>query len=225
MRTLFYYPLHAFSRIVRVMLGEKQLECKLVHESPWNLSEQLLKSNRFGSLPALIDVNGTSVSGIYSIVEYLEESYPEQNLLGRNAMQRMESRQIASWFALDFFHEVYCPILNEKIIKRFKSKAVNTPNPAIIRNASHKIPKYMGHLSYLLTKRSWLAGNEFTIADIFASSFLSVLDYLSTLKWMNYDDSILTWYVRIKSRKSFRGLLADSVPNMPPDPLYAKLDF
>ncbi|MBC8051316.1 MAG: glutathione S-transferase family protein, partial [Chitinophagales bacterium] len=33
------------------------------------------------------------------------------------------------------------------------------------------------------------------------------------------------WYARIKSRPSFRSLLADRVPGLPPQPVYANLDF
>jgi hypothetical protein len=33
------------------------------------------------------------------------------------------------------------------------------------------------------------------------------------------------WYARLKSRPSFRGLLADRVPGLPPATAYANLDF
>ncbi|HEY8579124.1 MAG TPA: glutathione S-transferase family protein, partial [Beijerinckiaceae bacterium] len=33
------------------------------------------------------------------------------------------------------------------------------------------------------------------------------------------------WYMRMKSRPSFRAILADRVPGITPDPVYADLDF
>lgn len=225
MRTLFYYPLHAYSRIVRVMLSEDQLDFDLQYELPWNPSEQLQSYNDQGILPVLRDVNGAVITGVTTIIEYLDEAYAEQDLIGRSIMQRVEARRLSYWFINDFYREVYYPIMNEKIIKRFKSKSVNAPNPDIIRNSLYKIPKYLSKVIYLLERRSWLAGRDFSIADICVSSFISVLDYLSILKWSNYDDILLTWYVRIKSRRSFRSLLTDNVPTIPPSKNYAKLDY
>ena len=225
MRTLFFYPLHAYSRIVRVMLAEEQLDFDLQYELPWNLSEHLQSYNDQGILPILRDINGTTIAGITTIMEYLDEAYPEQNLIGKSIMQRVEARRLSYWFVNDFYHEVYYPIMNEKIIKRFKSKTVNAPNPDIIRNALYKIPKYLSKVIYLLERRSWLSGRDFSMADICVASFLSVLDYLSILKWSNYDNVLLTWYIRIKSRRSFRSLLSDNVSTIPPSKNYAKLDY
>ena len=225
MRVLFHYPLHAYSRVIRILLAEKQLEFKLQYESPWSLSDQLLACNRYEILPTLTDTNGTTVSGVTAIIEYLEEAYPSHNLTGETLMQRTETRQIANWFLYSFYQEAYYPILDEKIVKRFKSKSVNAPDPAIIRNALYKIPKYLNYVIHLLDRRSWLAGRDFSIADISAAAFISVLDYLSTLKWSNYDDTLQTWYLRVKSRKSFKSLLADTIPTVPPSKNYAKLDY
>ena len=225
MRVLFYYPLNAFSRVIRIILAEKQLEFKLQYEFPWNLSDELRSVSKYGILPVLSDINGTVISGVSAIIDYLEEAYPGTNLIGKDLLQRTESRQLANWFLYNFYQDVYYPVMDEKIVKRFKSKTISAPNPSIIRNALYKIPKYLNYATQLLDRRSWLAGCDFSIADICAASFISVLDYLGTLKWGNYDEILQTWYLRIKSRRSFAGLLTDLISNIPPSKNYSKLDY
>lgn len=223
MRLIFYYPLHAYSRIIRLMLTEKQLDFKSQYEIPWSLSEEALAISPFASLPIFQDVNGTILTGVWAIIEYLEEIYPAHNLIGRNKIQKSIIRQIANWFTIDFYHDVYLPILTEKVIKKFVNK--KAPDPSIIRSTLYKMPKYFNYLSYLLKRKNWLCGTAFSLADISTVAFISILDYLSIIKWNNYDNVLQTWYVRIKSRPSFRAILMDSVPSLPKSMTYSKLDF
>ncbi len=42
---------------------------------------------------------------------------------------------------------------------------------------------------------------------------------------MDEDAHAKAWYQRVKSRPSFRSLLADKMPGLPPSRIYADLDF
>ena len=53
---------------------------------------------------------------------------------------------------------------------------------------------------------------------------LSALDYFGEVPWAEFP-AAAEWYVRMKSRPSFRSLLADRVPGQPPVSHYAELDF
>ncbi len=53
---------------------------------------------------------------------------------------------------------------------------------------------------------------------------MSALDYLGEMPWESHPH-VKTWYVRLKSRKSFRPLLADRVPGVAPPSIYSDLDF
>lgn len=223
MRLVFYYPLHAYSRIVRLVLVEKKLDFKSQYETPWGLSEEAVKISPFSSLPIFQDVNGVVITGIWAITEYLEEVYPTHNLIGKNKLQKSIIRQIATWFIINFYHEVYLPIFNEKVTKKLVTKAA--PNPSVIRSTLYKLPNYFNYLIYLLKRKSWLCGPTFSLADISAAAFISILDYLSVIKWDNYDNILQTWYIRIKSRSSFKPILGDSVPSLPQPATYNKLDF
>src|SRR5260370_1037789 len=73
-------------------------------------------------------------------------------------------------------------------------------------------------------RRRGLAGGHFSTADIAAAAHLSSLDYLGDVPWEAHEPA-KDWYARIKSRPSFRQILADHVPGAPPPKHYADLDF
>ena len=77
---------------------------------------------------------------------------------------------------------------------------------------------------WLLDQRRWLAGDVMTLADFTAAAHLSCLDYISDVDW-NRSATVKDWYAKVKSRPSFRTLLADQVPGFPPPQHYADLDF
>ena len=71
---------------------------------------------------------------------------------------------------------------------------------------------------------NWLAGDDFSLADIAAAAHISCVDYLGDVPWSDYPGAH-DWYARVKSRPSFRPLLADHIPGLPPPKHYADLDF
>ena len=224
MRKLFHYPLCGFSRIVRFMMSEKRLDYELIYETPWDPSDELFEYNIKGLVPVLIDMSGTAIFGNSGIREYLEETYPEVNLTGDDYSQRAEARKIADWFAFEFCNDVYNPIIKEKIIKRFSRDADRTPDPSCVRTAGIKLATHMEYISWLIDRRNWLAGKDFSVADIYAASFISVLDYLGIVPWSKYEIA-KGWYARIKSRPTFRNILKDNLPQVPPSADYSNPDF
>ena len=56
------------------------------------------------------------------------------------------------------------------------------------------------------------------------AAHLSVLDYFGEITWANWP-SLKDWYVKMKSRPSFRPLLADRFQGLAPAAWYADLDF
>jgi len=224
MRKLFHYPLCGFSRCVRFCLSEKRLDYEMIYETFWNPSDSLFEYNPSGTIPVFVDINGFSVYGFSAIREYLEEVYPEINLIGIDFQQRAEARKIADWFSFVFYKDVYYPIVREKILKRFSKDIDKTPDPACVRMANSKLSTHMEYISWLIDRRNWLAGKDFSIADITVASFLSVLDYLGTISWNKFDIA-KNWYARIKSRPSFRNILNDNLSQIPPTKDYANLDF
>ena len=75
-----------------------------------------------------------------------------------------------------------------------------------------------------LRTRNWLAGDRLSYADLAAAAHLSVADYLGDVPWSG-DEAAKNWYARVKSRPSFRPLLAETLTGVPPAANYADLDF
>jgi glutathione S-transferase len=82
----------------------------------------------------------------------------------------------------------------------------------------------MRYIGYLMARRNWLGGDEMSFADLAAAAELSAIDYLGEVPWEE-DAQAKDWYARVKSRPSFRPILADLVRGSPPATHYANLDF
>ena len=141
-------------------------------------------------------------------------------------LPRAEVRRLIAWFDDKFYGEVGRLITYEKIDRRFMGASAGGGGPDMetVRIGLHNLGLHMEYLTYLLEQRSWLAGEDITIADLTAGAHLSCLDYTGDVPWKSWP-VVRDWYARIKSRPSFRPLLADTVAGMRPPAYYADLDF
>lgn len=225
MRVLYHFALCPYSRKVRLSLQEKKLDFVLEHEPFWEKRPQLLTLNPAGQVPVFIDLNGTVVADSSAICEYLEEAYPERSLIGQSITERAEVRRLTAWFDSKAAGEFTLPLLFEKITKRHIAELNHHgPNSITIRQAKNMIKSHLSYISWLVDRRNWLAGDEFSEADLAAASHLSVADYFGDVPWEHFE-AAKNWYVRIKSRPSFRALLTDRVPGISPPAAYKDLDF
>ncbi|MBL9034562.1 MAG: glutathione S-transferase family protein [Rhodospirillaceae bacterium] len=222
MRTLYHFPLQPQSRKVRLLLKEKHLDCDLVVERPWERREAFLHLNPACETPVLTEDSGLTLAGDYVITEYLEETYEEPALLGRSRGERAEVRRIIAWFDGKFSREVTQHLLDEKIGKRLYGRG--GPDSAALRAGKANIHVHLHYVGWLIDRRNWLAGDEISLADLAAAAHLSCLDYLGDVPWDEHPVA-KEWYARLKSRPSFRPLLADHWPGTQPPAHYANLDF
>jgi glutathione S-transferase len=222
MRTLYHLPIDAGSRKVRVLLAEKRLAFELKAEKVWERRKGFLRLSPAGEIPVLIEDDGTSIPGSQVIAEYLDEAYGEPTLIGRKALDRAEARRLANWFDIKFAREVTRNLVDEKIMKRFLG--LGQPNSSAIRAGHANLHYHLDYIVWLCDRRLWLAGEEFSIADIAAAAHISAIDYLGDVPWSAHEGA-KDWYARVKSRPSFRPILADYIPGIPPPKHYADLDF
>jgi glutathione S-transferase len=221
MRVLYHSLLSAASRKVRVVLAEKNLDFTMKAEKPWERRPEFLALNPAGEVPVLIDGDNV-LAGTDAIVEYLDETYREKMLIGINPLDRAEVRRLVAWFDIKMDREVTENLIGEKMMKRMIGEG--QPNSQAIRAGHANLPHHLDYIGYLVDRRRWLAGDHFSIADITAAAHLSALDYLGDVPWDQHELA-REWYARIKSRPSFRSILADHVPGLPPPKHYADLDF
>jgi glutathione S-transferase len=222
MRILYHLWLSPFARKIRVVLQEKGLDFTMKVEKVWERRAEFLALNPAGEVPVLIEPDGTVIAEHTAIAEYLDEVHREKLLLGLNPADRAEVRRLCAWFDIKMNHEVTENLVGEKIMKRFLG--FGQPNSSAIRAGHANIVHHLDYIGYLTERRRWLAGDNFSLADIAAASHLSAVDYLSDVPWDDYEPA-KEWYARIKSRPSFRPLLADHIPGAPPPKHYADLDF
>lgn len=230
MPTLYHYPLSAGSRLVRLVLNEYGEGVEFVETAPWERNEDLLRLNPAGTIPVFVDHDGAIVSGGATIVEYLAETrgvrVGEQVLMPQLPAERAEVRRLMDWFLGKMENEVTGYLLTEKVYKRRMSLAEGggAPDAAAIRAGRANIKYHLRYIGYLTARRSCLAGRELTFADLAAAAAFSVVDYLGEVPWEE-DVQAKGWYARLKSRPSFRDLLADLLRGLPPATHYADLDF
>ena len=119
MRVLYHSLLSPFSRKVRVVLAEKNLDFTMKAEKPWERRPEFLALNPAGEVPVLIEPDSTILAGCDAIVEYLDEVYREKMLIGINPVDRAEVRRLTAWFDIKMNFEVTENLLGEKMMKRF----------------------------------------------------------------------------------------------------------
>lgn len=203
-------------------MATKALDFEMKVEKVWDRRPEFLAINPAGSVPVLVEPDGRVIATHNAIAEYLEEAYPDPPLIGTDPVKRAEVRRIISWFDEKFGPEVTENLVDEKIMKRFLG--LGEPNSSAIRAGQANIHHHLDYIGWLMERRKWLAGDEFSLADIAAAAHLSAVDYLGDVPWADHEPA-KDWYMRVKSRPAFRPLLADGIPGCPPPKHYAELDF
>jgi glutathione S-transferase len=214
--------MHPFSRKVRLALSEKKLDYDLKIEKVWERRTEFLALNPAGDVPVLVEEKGTTLANSQVICEYLDEVYPDVPLIGKDPVQRAETRRLVSWFDMKFNKEVTENLVGEKLMKRVLK--LGEPHGPSIRAGHANIHYHLDYIGFLIEKRSWLAGDDFSLADIAAASHLSAIDYIGDVPWEEHQ-AARDWYSRVKSRQSFKPLLEDRVPGLTPAQHYENVDF
>jgi glutathione S-transferase len=229
MPRLIHYRLCPYSRAIRIALAELGIEAELAEEKPWEWRQEFLAVNPAGELPVLELDDGLYLCGAYAISEYLAEMEVDPSESRRPALlfgsreDRAEQRRLVDWFNGKFDREVVRELLQEKLYGRMSGQQ-HVPEPSVLRSIRANLRYHLAYVGFLADQRRWLAGDEMSFADIAAAAQLSTLDYLGEVPWEQHPIA-KDWYARMKSRPSFRPLLADRVPGLAPPPHYDDLDF
>lgn len=231
MHKLTHFRLCPYSRAIRIALDELAMEAELAEERPWEWREEFLSLNPAGELPVLEIEGGPTLCGTYAISEYLGEAgpggasdVPPPSLFPGDPVARAEVRRLVDWFNGKLNREVTQELLNEKVYARLRAGGAQTPDTDVVRAIRANLRYHMSYICHLADRRSWLAGDELSFADMAAAAHLSAIDYLGEVPWEEFA-SAKEWYARVKSRRAFRSILADRLPGAPPSAHYADLDF
>jgi len=224
MRRLYHWTFDPHARLVRLALAEKKLDVSLVPSPPWQVHGDVR-----GLAPGASGVAFTHRAnearyvavGTRAICEYLEESGEGERLLPRLPEDRAEARRI--WqLADDHLAEAGATLLAERIAMA-RTRA-HTPDSARLRKGAHTLRSHLTLFNHLAGIRPFMAGRVLTLADLALAAHLSCFDYFNDVPWDLAPD-LRVWYGRMKSRPSFRPILADTIEGTRPAGHYADLDF
>jgi glutathione S-transferase len=214
MRRLAHILLSPACRLVRLALGEKRIAYELV-----------AADDPRAHLPVFADLDGVSVTGLWAIVDHLENTHPEYPLVPADPGERGEALRLLDWAMTHFHEEATKRIVFEKAAQsQTGSMLRRSPNMETLRSGRDALRAALAPLGTMADTRGFLACREMTLADLAFTAHLSALDYYGEVPWAEFP-SLLDWYSRMKSRPSFRPLLLDRVPGQPPVTHYAELDF
>lgn len=227
MLTLFHHPLYTSCRFIRIAIGEYGEELSLIEERPWARRKEFLMMNPAGTIPVLLAEGDHPVIGATTIAEYLDETrgvfQRERRLMAEDPFERAEIRRLMDWYLVKTESEVTKHLVHERALKPLMG-GEGAPDSGAIRAARANIRQHLKYTNWLAATRDWLAGPRLSYADVAAAAGLSILDYMGEIEWREFE-AARDWYSRMKSRPSFRPLLAERVRGLAPASHYSDLDF
>ena len=214
MRRLVHVMLSPVCRLARLAVAEKRVACDPVPAEEGR-----------PALPVFIDLDGTRCEGLWAIIDHLEGNFPDRPLAPEDAAQRREALCWLDWAMGPFHEQVTQRIVYEKTAPKYSGAAQKrAPDMNVIRAGREDLKIALAAIGKAAELNGNLAAREITLGDLAVAAHLSALDYFGEVPWSDFPTAA-EWYVRLKSRPSFRSILADRVPGQPPVSHYAELDF
>ena len=209
-----------FGRLIQLVLAEKRQAFELGAHLPIPAENERNVRTQASSEPALHHLRqGVMLRGSWSIIEYLEETCANPLLLPGTAIERAEIRRLVAFCEYVVFVPVTRPLLSARLLAMW-GPGSRTSNAA---PGGAALQSFLEYIDFLVETRRWLAGTAFSLADLAVAAHLSVLEYMGELDWAALV-SARTWYSVIKSRPSFRPILAERIAGIDPPPSYDNVD-
>jgi glutathione S-transferase len=196
------------SRRVRIYFAEKGISMPLVPVdlgAKEQFSEAYRAINSRAVVPTLVLPDGTAIGEVPAILSYLEGSYPEPPLLGTTPKQRALVTMWERRMEQEGFASVMEAVRNS--LPGLKDRAIAGPHeygqiPALIERSKLRIANFYADLNARLAQVPFVAGDQFTVADITA---LVAVDFATkAIEMPMPSDHVSTrrWYADVSSRPS-----------------------
>lgn len=199
---LLYHDLRAPNpRRVRIFLAEKGVAYDTIEVSIANAAHQtpeFRKKNPIALLPVLELSTGQVLRESMAICRYLEEVHPEPNLMGADSWERALVEQWNRHAELELLGPIAQVFRNTH--KFWEGKITQVPEFAVVMR--EHIGERFDWFNSELAKRSYLAGDRFTVADITA---LCAIDF-GKVSNIRIDPAthphLAAWHARVSERPS-----------------------
>jgi glutathione S-transferase len=177
-------------RRVRIFIAEKNLEipCEELKLHDENRSDAFRKKNKFRTLPVLELDDGTCIAESMAICRYLEELHPEPDLLGASPLERAH---IEMW-TRRMEMALYIPI-------DMSGDSFPSEMATLMRDGAHRTMRF---LDRELATRPFIAGDRYTMADIFAQGALDFGIAHVGYTLPEEHRALADWHARVSARPS-----------------------
>ncbi|MBI4525945.1 MAG: glutathione S-transferase family protein [Deltaproteobacteria bacterium] len=232
---LYHNDMSVCAQKVRITLAEKELKWK-GHHLNLRASEQqkpeYLKLNPNAVVPTLVD-DGAVIIESTVINEYLDDKYPEVSLRPKDPHSRARMRLWTK--QLDEGVHAATSVLSTSIAFRYQKLARGTeelekfhrqmPDPVkrersqdtitkgvesiYFADAVNRFEKLLADMEAALSESAWLAGAEFSLADIGYAPYVTRLEHLQLHFLWDRRPHIRSWYERIKERQGYKDGIND----------------
>lgn len=227
---LFHNDQSTCSAKARLVLAEKQLEWTSRHldlRAGDQQRPEYLKLNPRGVVPTLVH-DGKVVRESNVIIEYIDNCVPEPPLKPRDpygkAMVHLWTKRLDDGhhdvatatlsMGIAFRHQYLergpeaCSALIEKIpdpVKRERRRDVIYKGTAAqeFALAVRLWEDLLSDMEGTLAERPWLVGSSYSLADLAYTPYLTRLDHLNALGFLQGRPKLRDWYDRVRSRASY----------------------
>jgi len=169
----FYTSMGPNPAVVAMFLAEKGVKLEEVQVDLMggeNRKEPYKAKNPAGQLPCLELDDGTYISEILAICEYLDEKFPNPPLIGSTPEERAVTRMWVRRIDLNVAEPLANGFRFAEGLQLFKDRLTCIPHAADDLKGIAR--EKLSWLDGLMTGKTWVAGDRFTLADILLYCFL-----------------------------------------------------
>jgi glutathione S-transferase len=200
---LYHDPRAPNPRRVRVFLAEKGVAYDTIEVLIANAAHQtpeFRKKNPIALLPVLELESGQVLRESMAICRYLEETYPEPNLMGADTWERATIEQWNRHAELELLWPISQVFRNTH--KFWEGRIKQSPDFATVMR-EHLVERLEWFESEL-ARRPYIAGNRFTVADITAVCALDFGKVVEIRLSPEQHPNLTAWHKRIAERPSYK---------------------
>lgn len=198
----FYNSIGPNPRVVRMFAAEKGIKLPMQEVDIMggeNRRAEHLKRNPHGQMPALELDNGSYLSEVLAICEYLEELNPDPPMIGKSPEERAEARMWTRRIDLNICEPLANGFRFSQGLPLFKDRIVTAPEAAagLKKIAADRLKWLDGQMA----GREFVCGKRFTIADILLFCFV---DFGGQVEQPldEANRNLTAWFARVKQRPS-----------------------
>jgi glutathione S-transferase len=196
------------SRRVRIYLAEKGISMPIVPvdlAAKEQFSEPYAEINPRRVVPTLLLDDGAAIGEVPAILRYIEEIHPAPPLLGSNP----KTRALVTMWERRVEQEGFAPVMEavRNSVPGLKGRAIAGPHeyeqiPALVERSKARVGNFYADFNARLTEVPFIAGDEFSVADITAIVTVDFATKAAGLPMPAEHAALTRWYDDVSARPS-----------------------